>query len=106
MLLESDENRTLRVLPGRGYRIARAEEHLDIGRKRRRAAARQMMRGGHTIEHTNLDELDDALRRLTIATGIVFSMQRGILEAHEKRLNRQDALINSLFERVEALEKA
>jgi hypothetical protein len=105
MLLESERSRTLRVLPGQGFRVARAEEHVQIARQRRRYATRHMTRAEHTVEHTCLEELDEAMRRLTIATATILGVQRGFLEAHEKRLNRHDALINSLFERIEKLEK-
>jgi hypothetical protein len=104
-MLLREEMRALVVVPTVGYRIARAEEHLPLAKRRRRFAERHMRRGQMTLERTRLDELSDQMRQDTIGAGIIFAMQMAILSAHEKRLNRNDVLIQSLFERVEALEK-
>jgi len=104
-LLLREEMRALVVVPTRGYRIARPEEHLPLAKRRRRFAERHMRRGQITLERTRLDELSEEMRNATISAGIIFAMQMAILSAHEKRLNRNDVLIQSLFERVEALEK-
>lgn len=55
--LERTDQRTVVNVPGVGYRVAHAGEHIDLARRQLRLARRRVRRGGDIIEATNLEDL-------------------------------------------------
>jgi hypothetical protein len=80
-VLEREDRRTLVVEKNRGYRIAAANEHEGLARKRQRRAWRQAKTGLSILRGTRRDELDsDAVRRL--------DQYENTLSSHEDMLRR------------------
>lgn len=53
-----DEQRALRCVKGQGYRLACANEHMELATTRKHRADVQFRKGLHTLRHVKWDELD------------------------------------------------
>lgn len=94
--LEREQRRTLVVVKNQGYRIAAAEEHEGLARRRQRRARRQVSTGLSILRGTRRDELaPDAVRRL--------DAYELTLSAHEDMLRRLDRRVQRQEERLRAV---
>lgn len=89
-VLEREQRRTLVVVRNQGYRIAAANEHEGLARKRNRRAGRQLKTGLSILRGTRRDELSpDAAKRID-ALELTYSAHADMLRRLERRVQRQE----------------
>src|SRR5262245_15238504 len=98
--------RCLIVVRGRGYKIARANEHLPESWDRRRRAEVMVHRGLELLEHVHQEELTMNERRLHNGHMMVMAGLAQALGSLRRRQDRHEAGIEQLLARVDALEDA
>jgi hypothetical protein len=90
---------------GRGYRVARADEHVPYSLVKKGRAERQLAAGVNLLQQVRYDELNDAERQLAEGTLLVFDGFYRAIKSSENRHNRQEETIKSLTQRLEKLEE-
>lgn len=88
LLIEADM--ALIAVPGIGYRIAKASEHIEVAGTHQSKALRSVRRGADTVTHVDFNQLTPAERALAQATGRALSAQADMLRRHEDRLKKHD----------------
>lgn len=89
--------RTMHSVPGVGYRLAKADEHMGLAVCRQTKAARQLKRGLEILRDTRLDEIKDPQARLAheghmLVTSAILQQTM----AMERRIGRVEAAITAL----------
>lgn len=98
-------NRYLRVVRNVGYRVIRADEHVETSLAKRDSAEKQFRRGLEILKHARMDELTPTQRalhegQLMIMSGIYQAVREG-----KRRQDKQDGMIADLSARVQKLER-
>lgn len=111
--LEKSQYRTLATVRGVGYRVARPEEHLDLGLSHSRSARKQLRRGLQRAEATNRGELEPvAAARLeafeaTTSRLVQFIGRMAVaVDDHAKRIDTLESDKDKTSERVSVVEEA
>jgi hypothetical protein len=121
--LEREDNRTVDVIPNKGYRIAEPQEHLSLARRHQRKAGRSLARGHSKAIHVDLRGVDPEVRKALEMTAQAFSLQmdfnkrfavrqaqlekavQAITEVQQDDRQRSDDEVAKLLARVERLER-
>jgi|SoiMethySBSTD1v2_1073268.scaffolds.fasta_scaffold714953_2 DNA-binding winged helix-turn-helix (wHTH) protein len=103
--------RSIAAIPGVGYRIVRAQEHLKQGARYEQTAKRRVNDALAVVSATHLDELTDAEREFALKVMTGYSMLERAMESNARRTAEHDDLIaslrqsnNDLSQRVDRLE--
>jgi hypothetical protein len=99
-----NRSRYLQVVPGRGYKVLRADEHLPVALKKKDSAESVMRRGAELLDHVKLGELDPDMRKTVEGNRLMFAGIIGALKHSEQRHDRAESLIEELKSRVQRLE--
>lgn len=59
------EHKALDPVPNVGYRIVHAEEHMDLAKRDQRRSRRALVKGHTTLDHTDLNQIEDPVVRRT-----------------------------------------
>lgn len=102
--LQHERSRYLRVVRGQGYRVLKSNEHLPVALDMSRSATKMYKRGLTLIKSTNLNELSPSERQMHEGYGMLFAANFAMIENTNRRVNRQDALIADLHERMRRVE--
>lgn len=116
-LLE-EQQRAIDVVPGVGYRVVEASEHLTLARRHQRKSQRSLRRGRANLDHVRRDELDDFQLRM-VDTAVVQTqlqlemysrfrrdqkrLEKG-LAVQADRSERTEEQVRALHERIARLE--
>lgn len=101
-MLERDQRRTLVVVRNQGYRIAAADEHEGLARKRNRRARKQIATGRSILQGTRREELTpDAAKRID-ALALTYSAHEDMLRRLERRAQRQEEGLQDVRRRTSA----
>lgn len=92
----TDSKRCLVAVPNEGYRIAKPDEHVRVGKDRETRGVRQFARAIAVYDGTPLDELTPAQRELHLNTSMLAKAAFAALDDHERRLRRVERLIGGL----------
>lgn len=100
-----EHKRSMQNIRGVGYRIAEAKDHVELSLVRRRRADIQMKAGRELLRNVHWEELDPMQRKIheghLMITEALWRNQLELLGRQKKT----DVLIESLTQRVEALEE-
>lgn len=99
-----DHQRELRNVPGTGFRLVPASEHIELARQRRGKADRQLARGLLTLRHVKWDEMDGNQRRAHEGTLMIMESVASAIALISRRQDRHAALIADLQRRVTEVE--
>ncbi len=99
-----EQRRYLAVVPGRGYRVLRADEHLPVALDKKATAESYLKKGMDLLRHARLDELSPDQRALHEGQLMIIGGVYHAVQASAKRHDRQDRVIEDLSRRVEQLE--
>lgn len=103
--LLKDKQRYLRIVRGIGYRVLRADEHLDTALAKTDSAEAMYRKGLALLKDARLDELSASQRALHegqfMLLGAVYRQMRDV----HKRQAKQDNVIADLLGRVVKLER-
>lgn len=97
--------RELRNVPGLGFRLAPATEHVELAQHRRSKADRQLHRGLLTLRHVRWSEMDE--NHVAAHRGVLMVME-GVAAAVgmiTQRQERHEEVIENLRQRVEKVER-
>lgn len=103
-LLERERQRTLTVVANKGYRVARANEHLGLALTRKDRAESMIGRGVTLLKQTRIDELPEPQRRIHEAQLMIMGGLYEAVRTTRRRQDEQDAVIRQLAQRVNKLE--
>ena len=92
------EKRRLIVVPGVGYRVMFAKEHVGRATDYQHRAARQIDKALDTLEDTRLDELTDDQRTNHQNKQIRLAGVKVHLDSQKRRRDRVDRVIDSLVQ--------
>jgi hypothetical protein len=116
-LLE-EQQRAIDVVPGVGYRVVQASEHLTLARRHQRKSQRALRRGRASLDHVRRDELDAFQLRLVDSAVVQTQLQLEMytrfkrdqkrlekgLEVQADRSDRTEAQVKVLHDRIARLE--
>lgn len=102
--LEAVDRRAVAVVPGVGYRMLHASEHVGLADSHRKSAKRQIAAAKRALDGTRLGELTAEQRTLHHQVAIGFAFVGQVLDHHASRLASHDKLIHDLARRVSTLE--
>ncbi|WP_322768418.1 hypothetical protein [Frankia sp. Cr1] len=102
--LRRDHQRSLVVVPGKGYRLLHAHEHPAQADERRTVARRRVAEGVMILRATRLGELSEAARQAVVGQVVIYEGLQAQLDHQDQRLRRQEDVLASVARRVEALE--
>ncbi len=116
-LLE-EENRAIDVVPGTGYRVVEAREHITLHRRQQKKSQRALQRGQAALENVRIEDLDEMEKRIVQAgldnTALQLDMYRRFgrdqkrlekgLALESERGDRTEAEVDKLKERIARLE--
>ena len=91
--LQRERKRTLAPVPGRGYRIARADEHLSLAVVRKAKAETQLKAGIDLLRNVRLDELSEPHRTLHVGQLMILDGVYRMAHASQQRIERQEQVI-------------
>lgn len=89
-MLERDQRRTLVVVRNQGYRIAAADEHEGLARKRQRRARKQVSTGLSILRGTRRSELEPEAAKRIDAYELTLSAHEDMLRRLDRRVQRQE----------------
>jgi len=95
--LLGSSKRTLRVVPGVGYRVAKASEHAEIASWHKQSGDRKYEKAMSTIRNTRLEEMTAAERNRHDAFVTIMEAHDIKLGGHEKRLRDLEETIRRMF---------
>jgi hypothetical protein len=102
--LLSLKNRTLRVVPRTGYRIAEAKEHEGLARGRQRRARRQITKGVALAKFVDWGALTKEQQVSLDKLGMVLAAQNAMLRRHDARIGDVETSVRSVDDRVTVME--
>lgn len=94
LLLERE--RALQCLPGLGYRMAHARDHIGLANDHRHRGHRQMEKALAKTANVRLDELTPVERNLIDGMRIVFGSFAQMLAASERRQERFERVLDEV----------
>lgn len=100
-----ERKRCMIVVRGLGYRVAHANEHLPVSWDKRRKAETLIDRGIEHLRYVREEELTENERRLHEGHLLIMAGFAQALHNSTRRHEHQEAVIDQLLRRVEALEK-
>jgi DNA-binding winged helix-turn-helix (wHTH) protein len=103
--LQEEDLRVLVAVPRKGYRIAKPNEHIRIGRGRESRGLRQFRLAVRTYKQTPLDDLTESERTLLISTQMVTSAMVTAIEHNEKRIGDLEITGRSRDRRLGVIER-
>lgn len=95
-VLLDTEQRELIAVPGIGYRVAAAREHLDIAERLRDGAHKKIRRAKASLDGTRLDELSKDEREAWRKTAETVAMHERILAQHAERLEALELIVEKI----------
>lgn len=95
--LLKDLARTLKAVPGLGYRVAEAHEHKALATRRKHRADRQLFRGVSLLKHVRWDEMGEEQRKAHEAQLVIMSGLYENQRSFDKRLQRAEAAIAKIM---------
>ena len=99
-----EDRRYLSVVRNEGYRIVRADEHLDIALTKKDQAQSYLRKGMDLLKHARLDELTEIQRTLHEGQLMILAgVYRAVVDS-ERRHDRQEQIIDGLTRRVDKLD--
>ncbi|MGH3518825.1 MAG: hypothetical protein ACRDQ7_15685 [Haloechinothrix sp.] len=99
-----ETRRYLQVVKDIGYKVLRADQHLEVAKKKKGMAQTYLKKGIALLRHARLDELTDAQRDLHEAQLMIIGGLYQAVRESEQRHDRQEQIIDDLRNRVERLE--
>lgn len=88
-----EQQRRLHVVPGMGYRLAPAAEHMSLAHVDRRRSDTQLKKGLDTLRHVRFDEMDANTRAAHEGHLMVHEALYANQVALDRRLRKVEALI-------------
>lgn len=101
LLLES-RSRSLQVVRNMGYRVIRAQEHMQYAKRHEKRAERQVSSALRLIKHTKMSELPEASRRLHEQQYIALDGLHSMFRATNRRQERTEQQFESLAQEQHA----
>lgn len=95
--LLKDFSRELCNVPGVGFRLAKAEEHMHLAETRRTKADRQLERGLLSLKNVRWEEMDENNRQAHKGTLIIMQGMHEQMKLIQKTQDRHEKLIQSLI---------
>lgn len=99
-----DHSRTLTAVRGKGYRIARADEHETIAKGGQRSARRKLSGALGVAIHVNRNELSEPQRRSLDAFAHVLAQQNAMLKRHDAKIKDIETVAQQQDARLDVLE--
>lgn len=99
-----EDRRYLSVVRNQGYRIVRADEHLDIALSKKDLAQNYLRKGIDLLKHARLDELTEIQRTLHEGQLMILAGVYQAIVSSEHRHDRQEQIIGELARRVDKLD--
>ncbi len=98
-LLKSKQ-RCLRVVRGTGYRVARADEHLEVARTFETSAQRKIRRGLDVLRDTRIDELTPTQRSIHEGHLLITAGLYQAVQAVSRRQDQQEQVIQGILRQL------
>lgn len=98
---ERVDKRAVRAIPGTGYRVVPAPEHMELAERHQRKATKSLTRGRSKVENVDLNLLDPETRRAFELVGRAFGMQQEMLRRLDVRQKHLENAVNAVNQRVE-----
>ena len=104
MKLLREHDRSLVAVRGVGYRVARADEHVDLAGRHQRKSRRSLVRARDQVEHVDLSELSEEGRRLAHAVARALTWQQQQIRKLDIRQKNLEDVVESITTRQERTE--
>lgn len=91
-----EKKRFLASVPGHGYRMIRADEHLPVAINRKERAEAQIKAGIDLLKNVHLEELSDTQRTLHVGQLMIMDGVYRLTQASEKRHARTDKVLEEI----------
>lgn len=95
-LLLAERRRYLRVVRGTGYRVIRADEHVDVAMQRKDSATDRLRQGLAVLQQVRMEELDENQRKLHQGQMMVMGALYDAMVYSDRRHARTEAVIESI----------
>jgi hypothetical protein len=99
-------NRTMAPVPGIGYRMVTAAEHVEVGALHSRKAERSTGRAYRTVTHARFEEVDGATRRLLVAAQQTYGNQLQIMRRQRRKQMQTEWVLDQARTRRAPAEQA
>lgn len=99
--LEANDQRTMTNVRGRGYRIARADEHLGLAKRSHRSARRALSKAASKVRSADRSGLDQNMRNRLDAAEVNLAAQAALWTRLDAKVETQDRKIQELARRAE-----
>lgn len=86
-------HRWLEAIPGQGYRVIEASEHVLVARRHKRKGQRQIGTALKVIGATAVGELTQDQRSTFDQLAMILHLQHSMLLSHETRITRVEGLL-------------
>ena len=98
-MLLREHSRYLTTIPGVGYRMIRAEEHLPVALGKKARAETQIQHGIDLLKNTDLSELTETQRTVHLGHTMILEGVWRMAKASEKRQAEQQRAINEMLQK-------
>ena len=96
-MLLREHSRYLTTIPGVGYRMIRAEEHLPVALGKKARAETQIQHGIDLLKNTDLSELTETQRTVHLGHTMILEGVWRMAKASEKRAAEQQRAIDEML---------
>jgi len=96
-MLLREHSRYLTTIPGVGYRMIRAEEHLPVALGKKARAETQIQHGIDLLKNTDMSELTETQRNVHIGHTMILEGVWRMAKQSEKRQAEQQRAINEML---------
>lgn len=110
--LSREHDRSLSAVRGVGYRVARADEHVELASGQQRRSRRALSRAKQHVDHVDLSELSEEGRRIVHAAASALAWQQQQIRKLDLRQAGLERVVESIAnkadvtdERLAALER-
>lgn len=97
---ETEDKHALVAVPGTGYRVVHADEHVQLARVQQKRSNRALARGHSKVINVDLNGLTPEIRQLTEATVRAFAMQMDFNRRLDVRQKRLETVVHATAERT------
>jgi hypothetical protein len=93
---EQADKRAIDAVPGKGYRIVEAAEHLDLARMHQKKSGRSLKRGASKVHNVDLNGLEPQVRAAFEVLGHAFRLQMDFNRRFEVRQSKLEETVRDI----------
>ena len=93
---EELDKRAIDVIPGKGYRVVEAPEHIDLARRHQRKSSRALARGHSKAVNVDLNGLEPEVRAALEVIGHAFRLQMDFNRRFDVRQSKLEQTVREI----------